>query len=207
MQKRFARAANGGRKREFSREISQLGKWLQKERSYSHNVSKNELLKEFFALLVARAERRMVRAELCRNEMQRKAWLKEADCALQRKTKLQQSSKYAASYVEKPIQWLGAAYLSKDQTTRLAPVEEKARAQPSRILTKSSGALAPVAEIEDAHLVADAEMIVKKRSSLVIGTSDQVPLWAKDPSKKLVFSADEPKGASWDDRKRWTEIR
>ena len=71
----------------FSREISQLGKWLQKERSYSHNVSKNELLKEFFALLVARAERCMVRAELCRNEMQRKAWLKEADCALQRKTK------------------------------------------------------------------------------------------------------------------------
>ena len=61
----------------------------------------------------------MVRAELCRNEMQRKAWLKEADCALQRKTKLQQSSKYAASYVEKLIQWLGAAYLSKDQTTRL----------------------------------------------------------------------------------------
>ena len=29
----------------------------------------------------------------CRNEMQRKAWLKEDDCALQRKTKLQQSSK------------------------------------------------------------------------------------------------------------------
>ena len=139
MQKRFARAASGGRKREFSREISQLGKWLQKERSYSHNVSKNELLKEFFALLVARAERCMVRAELCRNEMQRKAWLKEADCALQRKTKLQQSSKYAASCVEKLIQWLGAAYLSKDQTTRLAPVEEQARAQPSRILTESSG--------------------------------------------------------------------
>ena len=92
LQKRFARAASGGRKREFSREISQLGKGLQKERSYSHNVSKNELLKEFFALLVARAERCMVRAELCRNEMQRKAWLKEADCALQRKTKLQQSS-------------------------------------------------------------------------------------------------------------------
>ena len=46
----------------------------------------------------------MVRAELCRNEMQRKAWLKEADCALQRKTKLQQSLKYAASYVEKLIQ-------------------------------------------------------------------------------------------------------
>ena len=67
--------------------------------------------------------------------------------------------------------------------------------------------LAPAAGIEDAHLVADAEMIVKKRSSLVIGTSDQVPLWAKDPSKKLVFSADELKGASWDDRKRWTEIR
>ena len=127
MQKRFARAASGGRKREFSREISQLGKWLQKERSYSHNVSKNELLKEFFALLVARAERCMVRAELCRNEMQTKAWLKEADCALQRKTKLQQSSKN--SYVEKLIQWLGAAYLSKDQTTRLAPVEEQARAQ------------------------------------------------------------------------------
>ena len=132
MQKRFARAASGGRKREFSREISQLGKWLQKERSYSHNVSKNELLKEFFALLVARAERCMARAELCRNEMQRKAWLKEADCALQRKTKLQQSSKYAASYVEKLIQ-------SKDQTTRLAPVKEQARAQPSRILTESSG--------------------------------------------------------------------
>ena len=81
----------------------------------------------------------MVRAELCRNEMQRKAWLKEAECALQRKTKLQQSSKYAAFYVEKLIQWLGAAYLSKDQTTRLAPVEEQARAQPSRILTESSG--------------------------------------------------------------------
>ena len=139
MQKRLARAASGGRKRELSREISQLGKWLQKERSHSHNVSINELLKEFFALLVARAERCMVRAELCRNEMQRKAWLKEADCALQRKTKLQQSSKYAASYVEKLIQWLGAAYLSKDQTTRLAPVEEQARAQPSRILTESSG--------------------------------------------------------------------
>ena len=91
--------------REFSREISQLGEWLKKERSCSHNVSKNELLKGFFALLVALAERCMVRAELCRNEMQRKAWLKEADCALQRKTRLQQSSKYAASYVEKLIQW------------------------------------------------------------------------------------------------------
>ena len=58
-----------------------LASGCQKERSYSHNVSKNELLKEFLALLVARAERCMVRAELCRNEMQRKAWLKEADCA------------------------------------------------------------------------------------------------------------------------------
>ena len=28
LQKRFARAASGGRKREFSREISQLGKWF-----------------------------------------------------------------------------------------------------------------------------------------------------------------------------------
>ena len=96
----------------------------------------------------------MVRAELCRNEMQRKAWLKEADCALQRKTKLQQSSK-----------------------------------------------------LEDAHLVADAEMAVENRSSLEIGMSGQVSLWAKAPSKKFVFSADELKGASWDDRKRWTEIR
>ena len=138
MQKRFARAASGGRKREFSREISQLGKWLQKERSYSHNVSKNELLKEFFALLVARAERCMVRAE---HEMQRKAWLKEADCALvpYRERPSSSRAQYAASYVEKLIQWLGAAYLSKDQTTRLAPVEEQARAQPSRILTESSG--------------------------------------------------------------------
>ena len=46
LQKRFARAAGAGRKRELSREISQLGEWLKKERSCSHNVSKNELLKE-----------------------------------------------------------------------------------------------------------------------------------------------------------------
>ena len=73
LQKRFARAAGGGRKREFSREISQLGEWLKKERGCSHNVSKNELLKEFFALLVARAERCMVRAGLaemrCRGKL------------------------------------------------------------------------------------------------------------------------------------------
>ena len=179
MHKRFARAAGGGRKREFSREISQLGERLQKERSDSHNVSKNELLKEFLAL--------------CRHEMQRKAWLKEADRALQRKTKLQQSSKYAASYVEKLIQWLGAAYLSKDQTTRLARVEEQVRAQLTfQDIDRKLWHLgaAPVAELEDAHLVADAEMIAENRSSLVIGTSDQVPLWAKAPSKKLVFSAE-----------------
>ena len=30
-----------------------LGERLQKKRSYSHNISKNELLKEFLALLVA----------------------------------------------------------------------------------------------------------------------------------------------------------
>ena len=79
------------------------------------------MMKEFCALLVARAERCMVRAELCRNETQRKAWLKEADCALQRKTKLQQSSKN--SYVEKLIQWLGAAYLHEDVLQADGPPE------------------------------------------------------------------------------------
>ena len=100
--------------------------------------------------------------------------------------------------------------MSKDQTSRLAPVEEQVRAQLTfQDVDRKLWHLraAPVAELEDAHLVADAEMIVENRSSLVIGTSDQVPLWAKASSKKLVFPADELKGASWDDRKRWTEIR
>ena len=200
MQKRFARAAGGGRKREFSKEISQLGEWLKKERSCSRNVSKNELLKEFFALLVARAERCMVRAELCRNEMQRKAWLKEADCALS-------SSSFSCREADPMAR---RSLLSKDRTTHLAPVEEQVRAQLTfQDIDRKLWHLgaAPVAQLEDAHLVADAEMTVEHRSYLVIGMSDQVPLWAKAPSKKLVFSADEVNGASWDDRKRWTEIR
>ena len=104
----------------------------------------------------------------------------------------------------------GAAYLSKDQTTHLAPFEEQVRAQPTfQDIDRKLWHLgaAPVAELEDAPLVADAEMTVENRSSLVIGMSDQVPLWVKVSSKKLVFSADGLKGASWDDRKRWTEIR
>ena len=83
-------------------ERESLGKWLQKERSYSHNVSKNELLKEFFALLVARAERCMVR--VCRNE--------KLTVPCRERPTLHHISKYSASYVEKLIQWLGAAYLS-----------------------------------------------------------------------------------------------
>ena len=201
--RRGIRALGGGRKNDFAEEIEKLGKWLSEERSNGHNISKREAREEFYCLLVARSERCLVQAQQSTDELQKKLWELEAAKSLERKKKLQNSKSYAQSYTDDLLKWMGAKFMAKEQTTPLAPLEQKQSIDHKLWLMGA----APKEELESAQIVSDVDQVISNRHRLCIGMSDQVSVWAKSPSTRVVFAKEDLQGVGAEVRREFNTCR
>ena len=136
------------------------------------------MIKEMESLIHIRAEQCMMNAQQPdQHPESMKAWENEAKIASDRIRKLDESKDYRKKYARTLISWIGAKAYQKEQSAEITPQEEKIRAQ----LTWQGvdhklwlmGASSQE-QLESAGIVSDPASVIKNRSLLSIGMSDQV---------------------------------
>ena len=189
------RHAGGGRKVPYPELMSQLKTWLSLERACGHTIGKADLLHEFLAKLQHSAT--CLRQESRKPDLsllQKGELLREAEDREARKSKLLRSKLYQQSFKEKLVRWIGAKYMTSELVTTISELEAKTRCMLTWQEFDRSLWLATCASeqsLEEAQRVVDAKEFCACRKSLVIGFSDQVPLWAKATGRRAVFAEDE----------------
>ena len=196
---RLVRAKGGGRKLEFQKEIDQVKNMILKERSNGVVLAKGDLLDEFLAQLISSAQECLKQAELSKTEAQKKSWSLETKSYFDRRDKLLASKKYRQSFTTRLVEYCGSKL---EERTRVqlswqaidfqlylagACLEEKLLSQ---VFAEPSSVLSP-----------------SVREHLVVGFSDQVPLWAKAESTKMIVSSQELQGITTADRKQFNLFR
>ena len=209
---RFVRAKGAGRKLEFEKEITKVKDMVLKERSNGVVLAKGDLLDEFLAQLVSSAQESLKKAELSQSEIQKKTWELEAKQYFARRDKLLGSKKYRQSFTTRLLEYCGSKEVKKELTSPLSAFEEKTRCQLSWQAIDRQLWLAGAAPEEDvlkSNVFADPKSVLKPgvRELLTIGFSDQVPLWAKAESSKMVVSSEELSGITTQDRKQFQLFR
>ena len=104
--------------------------------------------------------------------------------------------------------WTGAKYTTSGLVSNITQLESQVRCQLTwqefdRVLWLCT--LSSFEEFEKEASVVSPQDFCKNRSQLVIGFSDQVPLWAKAPGRKAVFAEHETLSSA--DSKDFSEIR
>ena len=209
---RFVRAKGAGRKLEFQKEIDKVKEMVSKERSNGVVLAKGDLLDEFLAQLISSAQECLKQAELSKSEGQKKSWNLEAKACFARRDKLLASKKYRQSFSSRLLEYCGAKEVGKELVSPLSALEEKTRVQLSwqaidRMVWLAGAA--PEADLLKSDLFAEPKDVLKPgvRELLTIGFSDQVPLWAKAESSKMVASSEELSGITVADRKQFDLFR
>ena len=190
------RAFGAGRKVPFSDIIAGMRQWLSVERACGHSIAKADLAAEYLARLQLSAEKLKEEAEHSKalTPLQKGELLHEASERLQRKSKLLEKPGYKKSFVRKLIDWLGAKYVSAELVTNISETESKTRClltwqEFDKTLWLATCAAAETLKASDR--VASPEDFVSARPHLVIGFSDQIPLWAKATGRKAIFAEEE----------------
>jgi hypothetical protein len=120
---------------------------------------------------------------------------------------LTQSESYRKTQVLRLISLCEAKHCRPHLTTKLGPLEEKVRAQVTwmsfdHMLAKA--AFGKESDLED--VVAKPKEFIANREHLVLGFSDQIPLWVKKGSEREIFAKFEAYPESQKDlRKRLRE--
>ncbi|CAK9024598.1 unnamed protein product, partial [Durusdinium trenchii] len=205
---RFVRAQGAGRKLEFQKEIDKVKEMVSKERSNGVVLAKGDLLDQFVAQLISSAQECLKQAELSKSEGQKKSWNLEAKACFARRDKLLASKKYRQSFSSRLLD-CGAKEVV---VSPLSALEEKTRVQLSwqaidRMVWLAGAS--PEADLLKSDLFAEPKDVLKPgvRELLTIGFSDQVPLWAKAESSKMVASSEELSGITVADRKQFDLFR
>ena len=203
------RNSGAGRKVPFQDVVSAIKHWLSVERACGHTITPQDLLTEFMARLQLSANR-------LREEAQKPGvtQLKKAELMLEakerqvRKEKLQNSASYRKTQRGRLIAWIGAKHMSTELVTNISETESQTRIKLTWQEFDHTLWLATCASeqtlAESGRVSAPADFVAA-RSQLVIGFSDQVPLWAKATGRKAVFAEEELQKAS--DVKNFSEVR
>ena len=190
------RHSGAGRKAPFPEVLSQLRQWLSLERACGHTMAKSDLVAEFILRLRASAAglRMTARDKTELSPLQAQELLQQASDREARAEKLSASPVYRKSQAVKLLRWLGAKYTTTELVSNISPLEAEVRCK----LTWQEfdkclwlAALSSTQQLAEANVVASAQEFVKQRQHLVVGFSDQVPLWAKATGRKAVFGASE----------------
>ena len=197
------RAAGGGRKIAQPDIISSMKTWLSMERSCGHTISKQDLLDEYLARLQSTSDKLAQAAEDPKlSQLQKAELLLDSKERSEKKAKLLKSHNYRKTQKNRLVAWLGAKYMTSQLVSTISPVEEAVRLKLSwqafdRALWLSKETLSSV--------VASPADFVTQRQHLVIGFSDQVPLWAKATGRRAVFAEEEITPAEL--KKNFSQVR
>ena len=203
----YVRSEGAGRKREHPELIEKLSGWINDERSHGHTILKRHLMSKWMELLLEKIQDIEASVEKKDDEISKR--LEESKLAKVKKTlsSLKQSESYRKTQVTRLISWCEAKHCRPHLTTKLSPLEEQVRAQVTwmsfdHMLAKA--AFGAAKDLEDS--VAKTEEFVKNREHLVLGFSDQIPLWVKKGSEREIFAKFEAYPESQEDlRKRLRE--
>ena len=209
---RLVRAKGGGRKVEFEKEIQKVKEMVLKERSNGVVLARGDLLDEFLAQLVSSAQECLKKTELSQSEAQKKTWSLEAKQLFSRRDKLLESKKYRQSFTTRLLEYCGSKDVKKELTSPLSALEEKTRCQLSwQAIDRQLwlAGCAPEKDVLKSNIFADPKSVLKPgvRELLTIGFSDQVPLWAKAESSRMVVCNEELSGITTQDRKQFQLFR
>ena len=205
------RAQGGGRKLAFPDILSSMKQWLSLERACGNTISKQDLMAEY-----------MARLQLTANELRNKASNKDIT-ALQRaellkdsterereerKTKLLENLGYRKITAFRLVSWLDAKYMATELVTNISATEAETRTKLTWQEFDHSLWLSTLASqqvLAESKRVSGPVQFISARHQLVIGFSDQVPLWAKATGRRAVFAQEELHKS--DDVKEFSSVR
>ena len=192
--KRRKRLSGAGRKVPFPEEVAQLKQWLEIERACGHTVGKSDLLREFCTILRAQAEhlRKEAKSALL-SPLQKAEKILEAKSREDRAQAVSAKKTYARSFTERLVKWIGAKFTA-EVVSNISELEAEVRCKLTWQEFDSClwlCSLSTESELAQAGVVADPKEFVAQRKHLVVGFSDQVPLWAKAPGRKALFAETE----------------
>ena len=193
--KRRKRLSGAGRKVPFPEEIAQLKQWLEIERACGHTVGKSDLLREFCTILRAQAEhlRKEAKSAL-QSPLQKAEKILAAKSREDRAEAVSAKKTYARSFTERLVKWIGAKFITAEVVSNISELEAEVRCKLTWQEFDSClwlCSLSTESELAEAGVVADPKEFVAQRKHLVVGFSDQVPLWAKAPGRKALFAETE----------------
>ena len=111
-----------------------------------------------------------------------------------RKAKLLKSASYRKSEKAQLVKWLGAKYLTTELVANISAAETMTRCLLTWQEFDHSLWLATCSteqSLAESLRVSKPKDFIAARPQMVIGFSDQVPLWAKSTGKRAVFSEEE----------------
>ena len=111
-----------------------------------------------------------------------------------RKDKLCKSDTYRRKTKAQLVKWLDAKYMSTELVTNISQVEAQTRTKLTWQEFDHTLWLATCASqqsLAESNRLSSPAQFISARSQLVIGFSDQVPLWAKATGRRAVFAEEE----------------
>ena len=203
------RAEGGGRKIAFPDIISSMKQWLSLERACGNTISKQDLMAEYMARLQATAnELRNKASAKDITALQRAELLRDSTDREERKTKLLENYGYRKTNSFRLVGWLDAKYMATELATNISATEAQTRIKLTWQEFDHSLWLSTCASeqvLADSKRVSSPLQFISARPELVIGFSDQVPLWAKATGRRAVFAEEELHKS--DDVKEFSSVR
>ena len=189
------RAQGGGRKVAFPDIISSIKQWLSLERACGNTISKQDLMAEYMARLQLTAnELKNKAANKDITALQRAELLKDSTEREERKTKLLENHAYRKVTAFRLVSWLDAKYMATELVTNISATEAETRTKLTWQEFDHSLWLSTLASqqvLAESKRVSSPVQFISARPQLVIGFSDQVPLWAKATGRRAVFAQEE----------------
>ena len=203
------RAQGGGRKLAFPDIISSMKQWLSLERACGNTISKQDLMAEYMARLQLTAnELRNKASAKDITALQRAELLKDSSEREERKTKLLENHGYRKTISQRLVGWLDAKYMATELVTNISATEAQTRTKLTWQEFDHSLWLSTCASQQvsaESKRVSSPVQFISARPQLVIGFSDQVPLWAKATGRRAVFAQEELHKS--DDVKEFSSVR
>ena len=189
------RAEGAGRKPPFPDIISSMKQWLSLERACDNTISKQDLMAEFMARLQLTAnELRNKASSQDITALQRAELLRDSTEREERKKKLLEVYGYRKTNAQRLVGWLGAKFMATELVTNISATEAETRTKLTWQEFDHSlwlSACASQQVLAESKRVSSPVQFISARPQLVIGFSDQVPLWAKATGRRAVFAQEE----------------
>ena len=195
-QKSFrTRAQGAGRKVPYPHIIKSMKAWLSLERCFGHRIGKADLSAEYLSRLQLEANKLTKTSEASDiSALKRQDLLLEAQKMESKKQAVLSKKNHLKKVQNQLIAWLDAKYVSAELVSTISSAETQTRCMLTWQEFDHSLWLATLASAEtlaETQRVADAKAFVEGRAQLVLGFSDQIPLWAKASGRRAIFAEEE----------------